>query len=664
MPYEALITTSKMASAATVTEIVKLPRPDFYRKSQAWASLNGKWKFTFDDKDRYDALSPEFDEDKLRDINVPYVYQTPRSGISEQEAHSVVWYSTNIDPELLTLDEAGHRILLHFDAVDYEAKVWLGRYYLGKHRGGHIPFSFDVTDLLLDKSATKLIVRVYDGPTDLTQSRGKQYWGPKPEGIFYTPSTGIWQSVWLEAVPETRIGDSSAGTVIRSTDIDSGELDAEIAVIGHMPADCTVSVHASLAGVSVGQSEPVVVNVETGRARTKLCLRLNDKQCTVLPKSFFGAHPFDDSTCWQNKLGLWSPEHPILYDLIIKLETAEGKVLDEVNTYTGMRSISWDHGDGTFRLNGKPYFQALVLDQGYWPDTNMTPPDADACKDDILLSKAMGFNGCRKHQKVESKEFLYWADKLGYLVWGEMANAYEFSAQYVERFDQEWKEAVKRDINHPCIVVWTPVNETWGYGNLAYSEIEQNHIRSLYYMTKTLDPTRPINDNCGWEHVCTDLTTFHDYSDGPQLKDICLSMDKILEPHGGRAMFVGGANHKQGAPVICTEFGGVNIKPQAGEKEVEGSWGYTTASDAEDLLGRVRRLMLGVVEGGHCCGFVYTQLTDIEQETNGLYTFDRKEKLPASEVKKIIEDAKKTYLAKLATWFSPSSHTANYQCQA
>ncbi|KAK5097087.1 hypothetical protein LTS08_007107 [Lithohypha guttulata] len=625
-------------------------RPDFQRESLEWKQLDGSWSFAFDDKDEglHQWMLPEgLPDDKTRKINVPFVYQTPASGIDKQQAHPIVWYQTEIFSITDSSTAKTPRTLLRFGAVDYEATVWLAGQLVGKHRGGHVPFDFDVTELLNDGAPKVLTIRVWDAPTDLTQPRGKQYWGPKPESIFYTPSTGIWQSVWLENVPSSRIADSSHGTTIKANNIETGEIEAEVSVIGRFEKSCQIRITASLAGIEIAESDPAEVNVETGVAKLKLCLRLKDEHLNNIPKDFLDVHPASDETCWHDKLALWSPEHPILYDLTITLFSTNGDILDKVKTYTGMRSIAWNNNDGTFRLNNRPYFQALVLDQGYWPDTNMTPPDSHSCKQDILLSKAMGFDGCRKHQKVESPEFLYWADKLGYLVWGEIANAYEFSTQYVDRFDQEWKEAVRRDINHPCIVAWTPVNETWGYGNLANSETEQNHIRSLYYTTKTLDPTRPVNDNCGWEHVCTDLTTFHDYSDGPQLQNICSSMTSILEPHGGRPMFVGGAQHKHGAPVICTEFGGVNIKPQQGEKEIEGSWGYTTASDAKDLLERVRRLMLGVVEGGHCCGFVYTQLTDIEQETNGLYTFDRKEKLPAAEVKKIIEEAKRIYFERL-----------------
>lgn len=594
------------------------PRPDFERSVLYYKPLNGAWGFAFDDHDvglreKWYESWEGIPEDKKRKINVPFVYQTRASGIDEQEAHQVVWYQRSVfgNPALAHGDrfDKQYRTLLRFGAVDYEATVWLDGGLIGSHRGGHVPFDFDITGKLDERKASTLTVRVWDAATDLTQPRGKQYWAAKPEGIFYTPSTGIWQSVWLEDVPTARVADSSHGTILKSDDIEIGNLHAEVAVLGRQKSQlCSITIRARLAGVEVAKSEPTKIDPEKDIARLELGLRLSADQQAQLPRSFEEAHALNDKSCWQDGLALWSPEHPLLYDLLISLSNEAGELLDEVKTTTGMRSLNWASGDGTFRLNGRPYFQALVLDQGYWPDTNMTPPNANSCKEDITLSKRMGFNGCRKHQKVEDPTFLYWADKLGYIVWGEMANGYEFSNQYVQRFDQEWMEAVRRDINHPCIVTWTPVNETWGYGALKESIAEQNHIRSLYYMTKTLDPTRSINDNCGWEHVCTDLTTFHDYSDGPELARICQTLEDILKPKSDRDMFVGGTKHRSGAPVMCTEFGGVNIAPRQGEVAVEGSWGYTTASNAKDLLARVRRLMHGVVEGGHCCGFVYTQL--------------------------------------------------------
>jgi beta-galactosidase/beta-glucuronidase len=234
-----------------------------------------------------------------------------------------------------------------------------------------------------------------------------------------------------------------------------------------------VAIEASLAGVLVGQ-----VASDVSADKDSVNLDLNMKVSASLQPRL----PFDSDKCWRNGVALWEPDHPVLYDLTVRLYSND-QLVDEICTTTGMRSISWQAGNGTFQINGKPFFQALVLDQGYWPETGMTPPSPEALRADIEMSMEMGFNGCRKHQKVEDPIFLYWADRLGYMLWGEMANAYEF-ANDADRFNNEWMAAVRRDINHPCIVTWTPGNESWGYTSLKDDVEQRNHLRSLYYMTK------------------------------------------------------------------------------------------------------------------------------------------------------------------------------------
>lgn len=510
----------------------------------------------------------------------------------------------------------------------------------------------DAIQLSSSESSHKLTVRVYDSAFDLTQPRGKQYWGPEPESIFYTPSSGIWQTVWLESVPSTRIADSSHGTIIRSDSPERGVIDARIAVQGRRAQqECSIELETSFYGIPVGKSERRELPREENFVRFDHNMRLGEQQLQRLPNELLHDAPLNDRSCWRDGVALWSPEHPALYDLTIRLYDSSGTQLDEVKTTTGMRSLNWTTGDGTFRLNGRPYFQALLLDQGYWPDTLMTPPSQNALKQDIILSKAMGFNGCRKHQKVEDPVFMYWADRLGFLVWGEMAACYNFSVDAVDRFNQEWMEMVRRDINHPCIVTWTPVNESWGYPDLGGQARQRDHIRSLYYMTKTLDPSRPINENCGWEHVITDLSTFHDYADANGIAERCTSLHATLTR--GRNMFLGpihgasgevdeGSKHLRGAPVMCTEFGGVNVAVQ-NDHSRKGNWGYTTASDSQDLLRRVDDLIMATVKGGHVCGIVWTQLTDIEQEMNGLYTYDRREKVDVGMMKAVVEKAERHY---------------------
>lgn len=465
------------------------PRPDFQRKSLNWASLDGRWDFIFDDSDsglsqswHQTSLPAQSGSNRKRQINVPYAFQTPASGINLQEPHEVLWYERNAS-DVRTADERakGHRLLIRFGAIDYECTVWADGHYVGGHRGGQVPFDVDLSDAF-DSGAcgktARLTLRVRDSPSDLAQPRGKQYWGPAPESIFYTPSSGIWQSVWLESVPVTRLCCGSGGTFLRSDDIERGELHARVSTTGRAAgAKCSLEIEASLAGFHIGKTRSELPKDKEFVDLT-LSMRMSD------PAKLRDRPLFNTEDCWYNGVALWAPEHPILYDLALRLYDTSGELLDEVETTTGMRSLSWQTGDETFHLNGKPLFQILVLDQGYWPGTGMTPPSPDSLKADIQMSQKMGFNGCRKHQKVEDPVFLYWADRLGYLVWGEIGNAYEFNHDYVERFDAEWVEAVKRDINHPSIITWTPVNESWGYPSLKDNVEQRNHIRSLYYRTK------------------------------------------------------------------------------------------------------------------------------------------------------------------------------------
>lgn len=469
------------------------PRPDFHRNPN-WKSLDGTWSILFDDKDEgllaqwYKALSTEASAPKKRPITVPYAFQTPASGINIHEVHEVLWYERLIT-DIRTESERTkqNRLLIRFGAVDYECTVWVDGNFVGFHRGGHVPFDMDVTDAFTSTSTeARLTLRVRDSATDLAQPRGKQFWGPVPENIFYTPTSGIWLSVWMESVPKMRVCDGSGGTVLRSDDIDAGRIRAHVSIAGRSSAKDqgrpSVEIEVSIAGVVVSTTR-ADVHANRDWAELDASVSVSEKDISALKKRKELEH-IDDDGVWHNGVALWAPEHPILYDLVIRLYDSNNALVDEVQTTTGMRSLSWTTGDGTFRLNGRPYFQMLFLDQGYWPETGLTPPSSDALRTDIEMAKALGFNGCRKHQKVEDPRFHYWADRLGWLVWGEMANAYEFGPDYVERMDAEWAAAVKRDINHPCIVTWTPANESWAYTDLKGSIEQRNHLRSLYYLTK------------------------------------------------------------------------------------------------------------------------------------------------------------------------------------
>lgn len=414
------------------------PRPDFVHTNHRWAPINDQWTILFDDGDvglkeswhihgvpdnvvsvssssapsdadaeaeaQRLAAFPELiakgfqlrkdrsGENVKKPINVPFVFQTPASGLHEKDAHEVLWYERPVsDPRAKAEIEAGDRVLVRFGAVDYDVTLWASGHLIGKHRGGHVPFDVDITDALASvrkstgKGEVHLVLRVQDSPYDVSQPRGKQYWAPQPESIFYTPTSGIWQPVVLEVVPATRLGNSSAGTVLKSNDINNGVLDAEVSVLGRRAGHTySVEIEGSLNGLSIGKKKE---NLPKDKDYTyvKLPLALSEDQQKSAPQSVTSIAPFDNTDFWHKGLALWSPDHPTLYDLIIRLYDLEGKVIDEVKTYTGFRHLDWNKGDGTFRLNGKPLFQALCLDQGYWPETGLTPPSPNSLKEDIVL---------------------------------------------------------------------------------------------------------------------------------------------------------------------------------------------------------------------------------------------------------------------------------------
>jgi beta-galactosidase/beta-glucuronidase len=570
------------------------PRPDRVRAD--WRSLNGPWSFEFDDADRGLAERWYLGERALsRTITVPYAFQSRLSGIGETGFHDIVWYRRAVEvPEAWR----GRRVMLRFGAVDYEATVWVNGIESGRHRGGHVPFSFDVTDAL-KPGANTVVVRVVDPGTDRTIPRGKQYWRVKSERIFYTRTTGLWQSVWLEAVHAVHLADFRV-----TPDVDQSQVAVE-AFVSRAAPDLRLRVTARFEGEVTAQAETSAADT-----RPLAVLRVPGQR-------------------------LWSPERPNLYDLTLEL-LSKGEVVDRVESYFGQRKVHV-HAD-RFYLNNAPYYLRLVLDQGYWPESTLTPPSEEAIQLDIKLTKALGFNGARKHQKVEDPRWLYWADKMGLLVWGEMANAYEYSVEYVDRFLEEWQEAVARDYNRPSVVAWVPINESWGVEKVLTDARQQAHLKSLYQLTRSLDATRPVVDNDGWEHTdATDLFTLHDYArTGLELtaKYDHLKTDRSRIPRNGREALAFGYKYN-GTPILMTEFGGIAFridKPAA-----ENEWGYSGIEPTrEAFLARLDGLVKALRANPVFAGFCYTQLTDVEQEINGLLTYDRRPKADLEEIKRII----------------------------
>ena len=585
------------------------PRPQFRRPS--WTNLNGEWGFCFDDENvglarGWQSASPEglrsgaspFD---LR-ITVPFCYQSELSGIGETSFHDVVWYARTFDAALASRDE---RLLLHFGAVDYRATVWVNGTQVASHEGGHTPFSADVTPVLVE-GENVLVVRAEDPSRDTTIPRGKQYWKEQSEGIFYTGTTGIWQTVWLEPVNERHIA-----SLRLTPDVDAGRIDVEVAVERFRPG-------LSLRLLVTLRDAPVLDD------RVELGAPVVERS---LPLYLRGVAPDTPNVGEWPRAVLWSPEDPILYDLRLELLGPGGESLDAVESYFGMRKI--EARDGEVFLNNRRYYQRLVLDQGYFPGGLLTAPTDDALKRDVELAKELGFNGARKHQKIEDPLWLYWADRLGFLVWGEMANAYSYSPDYVRRITHEWHDAVSRDYNHPCIVAWVPMNESWGVPDLATEPEQVEHLLTLYHLTRSLDASRLVVSNDGWEHALTDLCTIHDYGDPDGLAHRYATREtSVSSQPADKPIYAPGYGYG-GEPILVTEFGGIAFSGEG------GGWGYSTVADAEEFLARYGATITALLQSEPVQGFCYTQLTDVEQEVNGLLTFDRKPKADIDRIREI-----------------------------
>lgn len=575
------------------------PRPQFARAN--WQNLNGEWDFAFDDEEKGELKNYFRGFKTEKTINVPFTYQTAASGVGTKEMHEVMWYQKSFVPgEGLS----GKRVLLCFNAVDYRADVWLNGERVGEHEGGYSAFSFDVSDLLKD-GENLLVVKATDR-YDTAQPRGKQYWEAQPNRCWYHGNSGIWQSVWLE-----EIGEAYIDYALITPDIDRSLIDMSFNVCGKSDA---IKVTVFYKGEKVKEQ----TETTTGK-RTNIAVKLKE------PDSIDECH-------------YWTPWCPNLYDVTLELISG-GKTVDRVETYFGMRKISVD---GKYiRLNNSPLYQRLILDQGYWKDTDITPPSADALKRDIELCKEMGFNGARKHQKVEDPYYYYYADKLGFLVWGEMPSAYNFCLDEIENIQSQFAEEVKQLYNHPSVIAYVPMNESWGVRKLVCDRRQKDFVRAMYYTAKALDGTRLVCGNDGWEQVeDTDFIGIHDYAptgDGFVEKYTGEDYD-YLYPMGRRLMGYG--EKYNNIPVIMTEYGGIALKSSGAvgiHEEDNNNWGYVVDDNADDFMKRYENLTEAVKKCGFA-GFCYTQLTDVNQEVNGLLDADHEPKFAQlDKIRKINE---------------------------
>jgi beta-galactosidase/beta-glucuronidase len=586
------------------------PRPQFVRPD--WLCLNGEWEFEIDRSDSGLERGVR-DRELISRITVPFAPESELSGIGNVDFLESVWYRRTIT---IPADWEGNHAVLHFQAVDHDATVWVNGVEVVRHRGGFTPFSADLHGVAGPGDEALIVVRARDSRYG-AQARGKQATRYYNSGCHYTRTTGIWQTVWLEAVPQThlrrpRITPDVAGSAF------------------HLSAPLS----ANKPGWKVRATLSDAVG-EVSRAEVRADLDLAPRLVLPVPS---------------DRMRLWDPTDPHLYDVRLELVDADGNIVDAADSYAGLRSVSIN-GKAVL-INGKHVFQRLVLDQGYWPESLMTAPSDEALVADIELGLAAGFNGARLHQKVFEERYLYHADRLGYLVWGEFGDwggavasgTDEDNQQPTASFVTQWLEAVARDYNHPSIIGWCPLNETH---QLLHDRITQldDVTRAMFLATKAADTTRPVLDASGYSHRVpeTDIWDSHNYEQDPK---------RFAEQLSGLAEGTPYANTRgvddrpisqpyAGQPYFCSEFGGIWWNPEAAAADVAGnnateSWGYgQRVRDEDDFYERFTGLVDVLLDDPLMFGYCYTQLTDVFQEENGIYRFDRSNKLDVPRIRSV-----------------------------
>lgn len=580
------------------------PRPQFERN--AWINLNGEWTYSFDfggsGLEREWFKSTGFDQK----ITVPFCPESKLSGVEYKDFINHMWYHRTIS---IPQDWANKQVLLNFGAVYYKSEIYIDGVFAARHFGGTSSFQVDITPYVKAGQTHNLVVYVESDVRSTHQPSGKQNLQFASYGCNYTRTTGIWQTVWMEAVhPE------GLQSVQMIPDIDQQQLIIRPRFYKELGGKLEVTLK------------------DNGKVVSKETVAANSLSTIILPVK---------------KMKTWSPENPFLYDVELRVIDKAGNVVDEVKSYAGMRKV---HIEGKkIYLNNQPYYQRLVLDQGFYPDGIWTAPSDEALKKDIQLSMEAGFNGARLHQKVFEERFYYWADKLGYLTWGE-ASSWGMDCNDIEtarNFITEWTEIVERDRNHPSILIWTPTNEEFWPDRVQYPRLMQD----LYKLTKAIDPTRPFHGTSGGSHIATDIWTVHNYEQDPaKLKDLLYNDGKLMEASKWEIQLMPkniGFNglkytdqytfpqYKHDMPYLIDEFGGIKWNPsQQMESAQNTSWGYGEPPHSlEEFYARLEGLVNTVLSlSDHVWGYCYTQLTDVEQEQNGIYYYDRSPKFDMKRI--------------------------------
>ncbi len=580
------------------------PRPQFERN--AWINLNGEWTYSFDfggsGLEREWFKSTGFDQK----IIVPFCPESKLSGVEYKDFINHMWYHRTIS---IPQDWANKQILLNFGAVYYKSEIYIDGVFAARHFGGTSSFQVDITPYVKAGQTHNLVVYVESDVRSTHQPSGKQNLQFASYACNYTRTTGIWQTVWMEAVhPE------GLQSVQMIPDIDQQQLIIRPRFYKELGGKLEVTLK------------------DNGKVVSKETVAANSLSTVILPVK---------------KMKTWSPENPFLYDVELRVIDKAGNVVDEVKSYAGMRKV---HIEGKkIYLNNQPYYQRLVLDQGFYPDGIWTAPSDEALKKDIQLSMEAGFNGARLHQKVFEERFYYWADKLGYLTWGE-ASSWGMDCNDIEtarNFITEWTEIVERDRNHPSILIWTPTNEEFWPDRVQYPRLMQD----LYKLTKAIDPTRPFHGTSGGSHIATDIWTVHNYEQDPaKLKELLYNDGKLMEAPKWEIQLMPkniGFNglkytdqytfpqYKHDMPYLIDEFGGIKWNPsQQMESAQNTSWGYGEPPHSlEEFYARLEGLVNTVLSlSDHVWGYCYTQLTDVEQEQNGIYYYDRSPKFDMKRI--------------------------------
>ena len=580
------------------------PRPQFERN--AWINLNGEWTYSFDfggsGLEREWFKSTGFDQK----IIVPFCPESKLSGVEYKDFINHMWYHRTIS---IPQDWANKQVLLNFGAVYYKSEIYIDGVFAARHFGGTSSFQVDITPYVKAGQTHNLVVYVESDVRSTHQPSGKQNLQFASYACNYTRTTGIWQTVWMEAVhPE------GLQSVQMIPDIDQQQLIIRPRFYKELGGKLEVTLK------------------DNGKVVSKETVAANSLSTIILPVK---------------KMKTWSPENPFLYDVELRVIDKAGNVVDEVKSYAGMRKV---HIEGKkIYLNNQPYYQRLVLDQGFYPDGIWTAPSDEALKKDIQLSMEAGFNGARLHQKVFEERFYYWADKLGYLTWGE-ASSWGMDCNDIEtarNFITEWTEIVERDRNHPSILIWTPTNEEFWPDRVQYPRLMQD----LYKLTKAIDPTRPFHGTSGGSHIATDIWTVHNYEQDPaKLKELLYNDGKLMEAPKWEIQLMPkniGFNglkytdqytfpqYKHDMPYLIDEFGGIKWNPsQQMESAQNTSWGYGEPPHSlEEFYARLEGLVNTVLSlSDHVWGYCYTQLTDVEQEQNGIYYYDRSPKFDMKRI--------------------------------